>query len=372
MHKHGAGLGSPGVFFIQTEEGVAVLKVSTTFVGELYAQYLLRNACTILSTELKLPLDVPDARVLVRNGGGSTSEGKNTAHMSEDYTHIQDGLLRLQPLRNYMTYKDNNLIHRLCGASYMMIMDYVNGRSYQARFTAMQAAQQWTKIPDRILQCYGATVFLDLLINNWDRIPMHKAGFWRNEGNHSNVMFQYRRSQQEEGGEGGEDSSSIKLRRHDSKTGDTHGDSIVLIDQCVTAQHNPTLKQAYLGKLTALMQNATQERAQYDDESTRAEMKSTCFSSVRDFLKSGFEGFDIGLAGELQVLVGFTNVATRLLQQDTLERLVKQTDEKLIKQMHVRADASLHSESEKAVLKEVRECSSFVSEVVAAIRKGLE
>jgi hypothetical protein len=106
-----------------------------------------------------------------------------------------EGLTCLEPLAGR---GDLTRISRLATTKYVILFEFCSGTA----LNAIEAGNPWRFFGDAVLRRLGSTLLFDVLINNWDRLPLR--GVCENEGNLGNVLV------------------------------DVDGDAVTIIDQTVT------------------------------------------------------------------------------------------------------------------------------------------
>eukprot|EP00479_Gromia_sphaerica_P007627 TRINITY_DN260_c0_g1_i1.p1 TRINITY_DN260_c0_g1~~TRINITY_DN260_c0_g1_i1.p1 ORF type:complete len:362 (-),score=67.14 TRINITY_DN260_c0_g1_i1:80-1165(-) len=189
VHWAAGGPGNAGVSLVETENGMLVLKQgSNNATSQYFAQLLGR----------KLGLELPKTVVL------STKELNDIiAILNEsNWSNTQDQLIRLHKLRLF---------------SPCVMMEFLPGIALD-KIPGDQLSEIFKKFPDIPRQIGGILAF-DVIVNNWDRLPL----IWSNEGNLGNLI--------------------INL-----ETGIVHG-----IDQQLTGINNEEQTNRYLERVKAVM-----------------------------------------------------------------------------------------------------------------------
>jgi hypothetical protein len=142
------GLGSTGVFFATTADGIFVAKpISARSAGEIYASLLAMR------------LDIPVPKMVV----------------PQDSEHLRSKLA-WAPFET-ITDKERLRNERV---GFLSVIEYIDSQALPA--CAMRELAGPAK--EEILRAIGRIMLLDILVNNFDRLPL----CWNNDGNPDNIL----------------------------------------------------------------------------------------------------------------------------------------------------------------------------------------
>nr|1CJA_A Chain A, PROTEIN (ACTIN-FRAGMIN KINASE) [Physarum polycephalum]1CJA_B Chain B, PROTEIN (ACTIN-FRAGMIN KINASE) [Physarum polycephalum] len=144
--------GTEGLFFVETESGVFIVKRSTNIESETF--------CSLLC--MRLGLHAPKVRVVSSN--------------SEEGTNMLECLAAID--------KSFRVITTLANQANILLMELVRGITLN-KLTTTSAPEVLTK---STMQQLGSLMALDVIVNNSDRLPIA----WTNEGNLDNIMLSER------------------------------------------------------------------------------------------------------------------------------------------------------------------------------------
>jgi hypothetical protein len=123
------------------------------------------------------------------------------------------------------------------------------------------------------LRTIGMCIGFDLLINNWDRLPV--GGIWNNEGNLRNLL----------------------LKKVGEKV------DICLIDQTITVIVDETKKQEYLDKVKDLVHNIFTNTAEKSIEALSTVQEAILLNTGYDIGSKGLKTIEEGIRDGLKLLV---------------------------------------------------------------------
>jgi len=212
-HLIPGGLGSDGVLVIEREEGgIAVIKPVGRPAGDLFASFLLRNIEK--ETEINLWM-TPKVRGLFCK--------------SEEFLDLMKKLKKIE----YVKEGGSNgpFMNRLSQKQFVLAMEFVTAISGNS-ITPELFHEVWNP---QTLRALGAMIAVDMLLNNWDRVPV--PDLWDNEGNLGNIM----------------------LFRQQQEIHEYPKSNLVVIDQTITSIRDAKKKQEYLMRVLKLTQNPSFE-----------------------------------------------------------------------------------------------------------------
>eukprot|EP01147_Barroeca_monosierra_P007856 gene7856-9971_t len=151
VHWSSGGLGSTGVFFVEIQNGWVVAKPATTqTAGEVFA--------TLLAQELSISCP---------------------SHRIPPYEEQEAILRAMRFARGQKEHRDRLSNQRIQG---IVFMEFVSGHVLPACGMKVLAEDSATNILNQL----GHIIVLDMITNNFDRLPF----IWNNSGNLENVMIQ--------------------------------------------------------------------------------------------------------------------------------------------------------------------------------------
>lgn len=243
------GLGSSGAFQISTSAGEFVVKEGGAKLDvEVFSNLLGAALATLFQSEAGSWRVLPIRVIMAR-------------------TPLSKDLVRSMSVLS----KDDEIMvgQRLAKCEAVMLMEFVKA-------TALEEA----KPSPESLFALGSGIVFDMLINNWDRIPV--LPLWNNTGNPGNVLF-------------------------------PEGGGVTLIDQCVTVIGHADNKAKYLDSAKRLCRDALGfSKDTSEDRVTRFPVFMTALQSVRAWLLAR-GGYDIGEEGEAQFGQGFIHALNVLM-----------------------------------------------------------
>mmetsp|Transcript_12534 Transcript_12534/g.19185 ORF Transcript_12534/g.19185 Transcript_12534/m.19185 type:complete len:448 (+) Transcript_12534:420-1763(+) len=166
-HTEG-GLGSDGVMFIQRKEGGVVVLKAVGGVGELFGTLLFKKVQENIQQkhQREHPLwFTPDMRPLRRD--------------SEEFNQFSSNLKILRKINP--NHHCASIVHRFLQKKMMLVMTPLPS------YSALQcpALSFWDYYTEDVLFSLGAMMAMDMLLNNWDRLPL----LWSNSGNPANTLL---------------------------------------------------------------------------------------------------------------------------------------------------------------------------------------
>eukprot|EP01126_Amoeba_proteus_P063162 TRINITY_DN8672_c0_g1_i6.p1 TRINITY_DN8672_c0_g1~~TRINITY_DN8672_c0_g1_i6.p1 ORF type:complete len:305 (-),score=67.67 TRINITY_DN8672_c0_g1_i6:35-949(-) len=221
------------------------------------------------------------------------------ARESDAYFHIITSLNILEPKRTGGLGIDANKINRLSLQNHIELMEFVEGTTF--RYLTLEEAHMVFEIPTTFHKL-GSLLAFDILINNYDRVPLP---LWSNEGNPKNLLILVK----------GEASPSSPTSIH----------QLTAIDQCVTGITNESLLQVYQNKVKDFVITSYQNST-YHLESVRKWIQTNTgysllaqhLTSLNNALKKSFFSLaQVGLSDD-----AFESSVRRLLH--TVETNTKQ------------------------------------------------
>lgn len=176
----GAGLGSAGVFIVQTDSGVFVVKSAERCAREVFATKFATHFGRLLGCAEKEESGV---------GWWSAPHVTVVHQSSQDYTTLTKKLLELQGPRTIATAPGADLlrISRLAQSRNIIMFEFMRGESLSDLPNHMDHHQLRNYFDAEIYKGIGGMLLMDMLINNWDRLPVE--GLWNNQGNAGNIMI---------------------------------------------------------------------------------------------------------------------------------------------------------------------------------------
>lgn len=329
------GLGSLGVVVVETSAGTLVVKSSSHIEADLFGCIFAKKVslagnktlafafafCAIFQlfrvSQVGEALGIWHApavllvSTLLQQGNHAWSIKSScpvqVQNGSDAFAQVVGGISRLAPERNinrpgkggvgapfYLHHTlycvslsssgaDAGRVSRLKGQQMLLIMEFVPGQALQDVFGAELAC---TATPE-LLRDLGAVVFLDMLLNNWDRISF--PGLWNNDGNPANLIVS------------GSDKGEHRVN---------------LIDQAATPLLFPPQLQKYLASCGKVV-SASMANAHSSAGSSPA--APDVGSSVKGFFQLHLD-HDIGAEGEKNVREGFHLALERLLLSKNVDR----------------------------------------------------
>ena len=269
--KHmSGGLGSLGAFRITLQNGDrVVLKAVQHPETEIFANVLARRMAEVLPWETPnfryLPSGSPTSRVLLR----AISQHSDDFEMLRKLTMLRKcpGFFLMDFIHGFSIYSlSKSQLSQLFAPSPsptpslfhnpLSVDDQPNNDKYTSR----------EKSP---LFALGAAILYDLLINNWDRLPL--AHVWTNKGNPANIIF----------------TAAPEL------TKERTSDGVYLIDQAVTAILHEQNSAHYCQIVHSLSSDARQQNSSPEPSSaeevdtksaSEVTLRSACTSLHRFFL----------------------------------------------------------------------------------------
>lgn len=325
------GSWSPGVFVIEVDRhGLAVIKEGKESEAVVVAAELGRVISADSKEEETKRYTIPKMRCVTTN--------------SRMFQVTMDRLLQLEKLRNKGNGMDVPKFKRIQQVGKFVVMDYMSA------FGICELPDDSALVgkvigSQKILWGIGAAVFFDMLINNWDRIPV--KGVWTNDGNPANIMFSF-----ESGGANGK---------------------LVLINQSVRPIKVADRKKAYQEQLRKFTTNAFK---QFNDCVVGKKVNNstiTCMHSIREFITMNTcVAYDVGINGELEILKGFCSVVRGYidnpasLSREFLEdKLSRKIDEELYKEEDLLSNDGNHALNAK-----VYEACVFIADNFEAVKQG--
>lgn len=169
--------GSGGVIFIQTNKGVFVLKGSSTMAADLFANKL---------SAYKFPsLKMPTTRTIAY---GSREMSDLAVRCLECIVKQKGEKVPYRPAKEwYLSHPLSELMRlagssgRIFGNNFLSLMQFIpqlEEKNMMSQNEVIRAAR---------FEGLGVVVCLDLLTNNWDRLPL--VQIWDHQGNLGNILF---------------------------------------------------------------------------------------------------------------------------------------------------------------------------------------
>lgn len=157
-----SGVGSAGVFFVKVPEGVAVVKGCDSVVEEVFAALLAE----------RVGIRVPRVRVL--------------EYTSREWRQAK-WAIRSKAEAADPTGVDALKVEKELDRPFIMVMEFVKGKDLEQ---LGPQAKSLFESPDgpRLFREMGRLVCLDIVTNNWDRLPI----IWDNDGNFRNLYLEQR------------------------------------------------------------------------------------------------------------------------------------------------------------------------------------
>eukprot|EP01113_Clastostelium_recurvatum_P019416 TRINITY_DN2288_c0_g1_i1.p1 TRINITY_DN2288_c0_g1~~TRINITY_DN2288_c0_g1_i1.p1 ORF type:complete len:449 (+),score=99.07 TRINITY_DN2288_c0_g1_i1:127-1473(+) len=262
--------GSEGVFFVQFEDNSAVvIKGSSTVAADMFAQDLAHYA----------HIDVPTFRVL-------------RLQADDEFATICKTLNKLDA-HNALAMRGRH--QKSLDRPVFQVMEFVVGRdllhiSREEIFGKDNA--KMTRQGVTLLRDMGRINSMDVLINNWDRLPL----IWDNKGNAGNMLF-------------------VKDKRTRLLRPVAIDNSVTCIDSSAALHENFA---EYMDKVRCIF-NEIASTFEWEQgplfEGVREKFVITCFErqpsvkNIRDFIKAN-ERYDIGERGMREFLLGFMEGAS--------------------------------------------------------------
>eukprot|EP01124_Arcella_intermedia_P036637 TRINITY_DN9634_c0_g1_i1.p1 TRINITY_DN9634_c0_g1~~TRINITY_DN9634_c0_g1_i1.p1 ORF type:complete len:559 (-),score=118.49 TRINITY_DN9634_c0_g1_i1:96-1772(-) len=253
--------GSTGVFFLGFPNNrVVVLKGSATPLSDYFASEL-GNLAGIPTTRMRM---IP---------------------MGSEFKEIFCVLNRLDKEKPERKQKSHSKMSQI---PILTVMEFLKGSDFShSDFHTLLKPD--TDLATKNCFLIGRMIMLDVLINNWDRLPV----IWdSNQANVDNIYF------------------STDPER-----------PVIAIDQTVTSIKNPELYDKYMGRV----QNLVNEIANFNG--SKPELTPTINNIRQIFLKHDDVKFDIGLKGLRNVWIGMMSGLVDITQNITDERLQVLYDE---------------------------------------------
>lgn len=149
--------GSEGLFFVETESGLCIVKRSSNVGSEIFASLLA----------LHLGIAAPKVRILDMEG--------------------PEGDALFEAIRNPKIDPSGRAFSILARQKFLILMEYVKGLSLREVDHNLAAKLFATSTPAgrKLVQDIGSMIALDVLTNNGDRMPL----IWQNDGNLGNVFI---------------------------------------------------------------------------------------------------------------------------------------------------------------------------------------
>eukprot|EP00475_Leptophrys_vorax_P022567 TRINITY_DN3072_c0_g1_i2.p1 TRINITY_DN3072_c0_g1~~TRINITY_DN3072_c0_g1_i2.p1 ORF type:complete len:474 (+),score=138.34 TRINITY_DN3072_c0_g1_i2:14-1435(+) len=322
LHIEG-GLGSAGVFILDLENrGLLVLKEGTKAEAVVVAHLIAQE-----EPEFRNAFKVPQARLV----------NSSSSH----FRVLFDRLYELEPWRTRREGHDMPKFKRMSKLGQFLIMEFIVGTGI---CNISETVDFKAKVfqPEE-LRAVGKAVLFDMILNNWDRVPI--KGIWNNDGNPSNLMF--------------------KIAEEKEQC------QVILIDQIVNSIKLAKNRQTYMDNLRKFALNAIKQLEAFnnlsEEEISKKDSESghTVMASLREFLQfNTVVGYDIGFAGELEVLKGFVEAvkSPSFLPADSLTRIQEIADRLCIHE--VEGLVFEHNEV-------VRESVEFVTQCVQHLKEGV-
>eukprot|EP01124_Arcella_intermedia_P023287 TRINITY_DN3667_c0_g1_i1.p1 TRINITY_DN3667_c0_g1~~TRINITY_DN3667_c0_g1_i1.p1 ORF type:complete len:355 (-),score=66.84 TRINITY_DN3667_c0_g1_i1:16-1080(-) len=149
-----SGDGSSGVLFVHNKDGTAVLK-ATQSEGDLFANLLMQK-CGIL---------VPHTEVITRQ--------------SEQWNYIKRIKEDKEVRFSFMDISSRRRLDGMVKSQQFHLLELILGESLHCLEHPAEV------LVDSVIYQLGEISAVDLIINNWDRIP----SFWKNQGNSGNMII---------------------------------------------------------------------------------------------------------------------------------------------------------------------------------------
>eukprot|EP01087_Luapelamoeba_hula_P011633 TRINITY_DN3179_c0_g1_i1.p1 TRINITY_DN3179_c0_g1~~TRINITY_DN3179_c0_g1_i1.p1 ORF type:complete len:359 (-),score=71.42 TRINITY_DN3179_c0_g1_i1:61-1137(-) len=248
--------GAAGVFFVTVNGGVVVVKGTMTVVQETFSTRLAQL----------LNIRVPQIRVV--------------NHYDDEMASLRRNIARLAEI---IGPADLIKVERELDRPFVLLMEFTGGkdletlpRSSAAWLLGMKADQK----ENLRLRALGNLAALDMLTNNWDRIPF----VWDNSGNWKNVIL------------------------HKSEK----GWELVGIDHGFTAIVIPEGMEKYTARVNTYVSKLVKQPSKEASET----------KSVREILR-GHTTYDIGEAGSVEIQRGIMDVVSTVtsMQKEEFEKL---------------------------------------------------
>jgi hypothetical protein len=243
--RAGSGPDSPGIYYLRTPNGMLVAKSSKMMLQDALASVFaheVRLRLTSMNDTSNPFWSIPTMRLICTG--------------SRDHAQLITGLRRLG---SKGVLEPHNL--PLVGEEVIMLLEYLKGEN----MLELTHEQLRVALSPATLHCIGSMLVVDLVINNWDRIPLAQNQIWPNEGNLANLFFQ--------------------------------NSQLVLIDQTVTAIIGSSMRRrGYLANVAAFVTQIL---------SAEREHSTPCpFAQLRAYFSATLQ-IDIGAQGQTHLRQGF-------------------------------------------------------------------
>eukprot|EP00457_Paulinella_chromatophora_P005463 gb/GEZN01005480.1/.p1 GENE.gb/GEZN01005480.1/~~gb/GEZN01005480.1/.p1 ORF type:complete len:422 (-),score=103.94 gb/GEZN01005480.1/:506-1771(-) len=221
------GLGSLGAVLVRTGDTPPqsfIIKGTKEPENELMAQLLTETVASLTQKQTPPAWRAPALQFYPQGSEGSRAV--------------------LRAMSKFTSPEEKQQLSKLSQTAGLQLMEFAPGDSLYTMNAQMKAAtleeeKRAGGCGDGALIALGSVLVYDLLINNWDRIPLNDI--WTNNGNANNLLFLL---------------SDAKKQTDQKDTQATKGIQLVLIDQAVTAILHKTNRDKYLGSVSSLCRGA--------------------------------------------------------------------------------------------------------------------
>eukprot|EP00808_Paulinella_micropora_P004021 g48954.t1 len=307
--KHLAGgLGSLGAVLLSSEKGSFIVKGTKEAENELLAQLLTAEIASLAEGKFRAPA----LRYLPSGSDQCRGFIRQMSKLSADLN--ENAKMQVQ---------------QLAKTSGLQLMEFGSGAglytlSKEAKAAVLEETRQGPSgCKDSGLTALGAVLVYDLLINNWDRLPL--AGIWTNNGNANNLLFILSKDQ-------------------------SAGCSLLVIDQAVTAILHQANRDKYTSQVAALCHGARAyaKGPPYKDAAAQdVALFEDTMQKLCEWIKKE-TGSDVGASGQKAISEGFSKTLMAVLaigKSDFAKRLNK-LGEQVVDMLSGEADAKNFKEVE--------------------------